>query len=183
MNTSSPHPVLYTPPPRTHEDEAVLGEIHQMRKKLRYLLRKPTRWEGGLRRSALARAIRGSNSIEGYEEEEEEEEEDAAAAIDGEEPISADERTFLEIRGYRQALGYVLAMGEADSATFDTTEIRGYALHDAEPRPDDVTWPLPQGTDLRQRRAAQRGRLRSPARQRRPDARGSARGQPAQGPG
>ncbi|MGD0557977.1 MAG: Fic family protein, partial [Streptosporangiaceae bacterium] len=128
MNTSSPHPVLYTPPPLTHEDEAVLGEIHQMRKKLRYLLRKPTRWEGGLRRSALARAIRGSNSIEGYEEEEEEEEEeDAAAAIDGEEPISADERTFLEIQGYRQALGYVLAMSEADYATFDTTEIR--AMH------------------------------------------------------
>jgi len=123
MNASSPHPVLYTPPPLTSEDEAVLGEIHQMRKNLKYLLRKPTRWEGGLRRSALARAIRGSNSIEGYEVSED----DAAAAIDGEGPISADERTFLEIQGYRQALGYVLAMSEADYATFDTTEIR--AMH------------------------------------------------------
>src|ERR1019366_482950 len=51
----------------------------------------------------------------------------AAAAVDGEEPISADEKTFLEIQGYRQALGYVLAMGDDDYATFDATEIR--AMH------------------------------------------------------
>ena len=94
-----------------------------MRKDLRYVLRTPKRWEGGLRRSALARAIRGSNSIEGYQVCED----DAAAALDGEDPISADERTFLEIQGYRDALGYVLAMGEEDYSTFDTTEIR--AMH------------------------------------------------------
>ena len=101
----------------------VLGEIHQMRRDLRNVLRTPRRWEGGLRRSALARNIRGSNSIEGYEVAED----DAAAAIDGDEPFSADEKTFLEIQGYRQALGYVLAMSEADYATFDTTELR--AMH------------------------------------------------------
>jgi Fic family protein len=123
MNATSHHPVLYTAPPLTSEDEAVLSEIHQMRKGLRYVLRTPRRWEGVLRRSALARAIQGSNSIEGYEVAED----DAAAAIDGEEPISADDKTFLEIYGYRQALGYVLAMGDADYATFDATEIR--AMH------------------------------------------------------
>ena len=101
----------------------VLGEIHQMRKDLRYVLRIPRRWEGGLRRSAFARNIQGSNSIEGYVVAED----DAAAAIDDEEPFSADEKTFLEIQGYRQALGYVLAMSDADYATFDTTELR--AMH------------------------------------------------------
>jgi len=101
----------------------VLGEIHQMRKDLRHVLRTPRRWEGSLRRSALARNIRGSNSIEGYDVAED----DAAAAIDGEEPFSADQQTFLEIEGYRQALGYVLAMSDADYATFDTTELR--AMH------------------------------------------------------
>ena len=100
-----------------------LGEIHQMRKDLRHVLRTPRRWEGSLRRSALARNIQGSNSIEGYDVAED----DAAAAIDGEEPFSADEQTFLEIAGYRQALGYVLAMSDADYATFDTTELR--AMH------------------------------------------------------
>lgn len=94
-----------------------------MRKDLRNALRTPRRREGGLRRSALARNIRGSNSIEGYEVAED----DAAAAIDGDEPFSADEKTFLEIQGYRQALGYVLAMSEADYATFDTAELR--AMH------------------------------------------------------
>jgi Fic family protein len=123
MNASTHQEALYTPPPLRSEDEAVLSEIHQMRKQLRHLLRTPRCWEGVMRRSALARAIQGSNSIEGYVVDED----DAAAAVDGEEPISADEKTFLEIQGYRQALGYVLAMGDADYATFDATEIR--AMH------------------------------------------------------
>jgi Fic family protein len=123
MNVSSHHAVIYSAPPLTREDDAVLGEIHQMRKDLRHVLRTPMRWQGGLRRSALARAIQGSNSIEGYRVAED----DAAAAVDGEEPLSADEKTFLEIQGYRQALGYVLAMRNEDYAAFDTTEIR--AMH------------------------------------------------------
>ncbi len=123
MNATTPHPFIYTAPPLRSEDDAVLGEIHQMRKDLRHVLRTPTRWHGGLRRSALARAIQGSNSIEGYQVDED----DAAAAIDGEEPFSADEKTFLEIQGYRQALGYVLAMGDAEYAHFDATELR--AMH------------------------------------------------------
>jgi Fic family protein len=123
MNATTHPRALYTAPPLTSEDEAVLGEIHRLRRELRFVLRTPRRWEGGLRRSTLARNIRGSNSIEGYDVAED----DAAAAIDGEEPFGADEGTFLEIQGYRQALGYVLAMSEADYATFDTTELR--AMH------------------------------------------------------
>jgi Fic family protein len=123
MNTSLRHEAIYSAPPLRSEDDAVLGELHRMRKELRQVLRTPRRWQGGLRRSALARAIQGSNSIEGYQVAED----DAAAALDGEEPISADEKTFLEIQGYRQALGYVLAMGDDDYATFDATEIR--AMH------------------------------------------------------
>jgi Fic family protein len=123
MNTSSPHAAIYRAPPLTRDDDDILSEIHQMRKELRHVLRTPRRWEGGLRRSALARAIQGSNSIEGYQVAED----DAAAAVDGEGPISADEKTFLEIQGYRQALGYVLAMGDDDYAAFDATEIR--AMH------------------------------------------------------
>ena len=54
-------------------------------------------------------------------------EDDAAAAIDNEKPSSADEEDVCLIQGYRQALGYVLAMSDADYATFDTTELR--AMH------------------------------------------------------
>jgi Fic family protein len=123
MNAPTNHPVIYTAPSLTSEDDTVLGEIHQMRKDLRHVLRTPRRWQGGLRRSALARAIQGSNSIEGYQVAED----DAAAAVDGEEPLSADDKTFLEIQGYRQALGYVLARRGEDYASFDATEIR--AMH------------------------------------------------------
>ncbi|GLX96466.1 Fic family protein [Herbidospora sp. NBRC 101105] len=110
---------IYGTPGLTSEDRAVLAEIHQMRKELRHVLRTPKRWQGGLRRSALARAIRGSNSIEGYQVAVD----DAAAALDDQEPLSADEKTFLEIQGYRHALGYVLAMGEDDYASLNTTEL------------------------------------------------------------
>jgi hypothetical protein len=57
MNTTSHHAAIYTAPPLKRDDDAVLSEIHQMRKNLRSVLRTPTRWQGGLRRSALARAI------------------------------------------------------------------------------------------------------------------------------
>jgi len=123
MKASSTPGWIYAIPPLNSEDEAVLGEIHQMRRALRHFLHTPRQWLGSLRRSALARAIRGSNSIEGYLVAED----DAAAAIDDDEPIGADERTFLEIQGYRAALGYVLALGDDPSTEFDETELR--AMH------------------------------------------------------
>ena len=123
MNAPTHQEIIYTVPPLTREDDVVLGEIHQMRKDLRHVLRTPVRWHGGLRRSALARAIQGSNSIEGYQVAED----DAAAAVDGEEPLSADEKTFAEIQGYRQALGYVLARRGDEYGAFDATEIK--AMH------------------------------------------------------
>ena len=46
MNASIPHPDLYAIPPLRSEDEAVLAEIHGMRKALRHVLRTPRRWEG-----------------------------------------------------------------------------------------------------------------------------------------
>jgi len=68
----------------------------------------------------LARAIRGSNSIEGYVVAED----DAAAALDGDKPLSADEQTWAEIRGYRQALGYVLQMAGDPHFMIDTSALR-----------------------------------------------------------
>jgi Fic family protein len=112
---------IYTCPALTTEDMTVLGAIHDMRLQLSAILRTPRRWTGGLRRTMLARAIRGSNSIEGYIVDDD----DAAAAVDDDEPLTADEQTFAEIRGYRQALGYVLQMADDPHFTFDTTGIRG----------------------------------------------------------
>jgi hypothetical protein len=54
MNTTTSHPPLYTAPPLYSEDEAVLGEIHRMRKDPRHVLRTPRRWEDSLRRAATS---------------------------------------------------------------------------------------------------------------------------------
>ena len=112
--------MIYSTPPSDLEDESVLRQIHDLRRQLADYLRTPRRWEGGLRRSMLARAIRGSNSIEGYHVEID----DAAAALDDEDPLSATEATFAEIRGYRQALGYVLAMSVDQHFHLDASVIR-----------------------------------------------------------
>lgn len=89
------------------EDELrVIGAIHEMYKSLRYVLSSPTRWEGALRRSAFARAIQGSNSIEGYWITTE----DALAAIEGEEPLEAKDETWRAVLGYRSAMTYVLQL-------------------------------------------------------------------------
>jgi Fic family protein len=54
----------------------------------------------------MARAIKGSNSIEGYDAPL-----DDAAAVDlGEDPLDADQETWLALKGYRDAMTYVLQL-------------------------------------------------------------------------
>lgn len=112
--------MLFAYPALDLEDAAVLDEIAGYRTALAEHLRVPRRWTGSLRRTALARAIRGSNSIEGIHVELD----DAAAALDEDEAMSADERAFAEIRGYRQALGFVLAMARDRHFVLDTSALR-----------------------------------------------------------
>ncbi|WP_405055734.1 Fic family protein [Kribbella sp. NBC_01505] len=112
---------LFQAPELGPDDQRVLAQIHAYRTELADILRMPRRWDGGLRRSMLARAIQGSNSIEGYDVRLD----DAAAALDDEEAMSADEQTFAEIRGYRQALGYVLAMAKDADFRLDASAVRG----------------------------------------------------------
>lgn len=56
---------LYEAPALGLDDVAVIDEIRQIRADLASVLRAPKRWDGTLRRTAQARAIQGSNSIEG----------------------------------------------------------------------------------------------------------------------
>jgi Fic family protein len=97
---------LFTTPDIDLEDAQVIEEIRAMRIALATVLRVPRRWAGGLRRTAQARAIQGSNTIEGYTVSEQ----DAIAAVDEDEPLTADQQTWAEIIGYRRVLTYVLRM-------------------------------------------------------------------------
>jgi len=102
------------------EDQQVISEIHETRASLADYLRAPKRWNGLLRRTSTARAIQGSNTIEGYTVSDE----DAVAAVDDEPPLSADEETWLEIIAYRRVLTYVLNVATEPGFVIDETVLR-----------------------------------------------------------
>jgi Fic family protein len=98
--------MLFKAPQLGQAEISALDKIVAMRKSLKYVVSSPLRWYGALRRTTLSRAIRGSNSIEGYTVSKD----DALAAVDGQEPIDADEITWREIVGYRSAMTYILQL-------------------------------------------------------------------------
>ncbi len=114
---------LFGTPNLDLEDQGVLAEIHEMRDRAAEGFRAPRRWTGGLRRTTQARAIQGSNTIEGYTVTDD----DALAAVDDQEPLTADQRTWAEIVGYRRVLTYVVNM--AVDPAFELTEQTLRSLH------------------------------------------------------
>lgn len=111
---------LFEEPTLDATDQGVLREVKAMRDEAAGQLRSPRRWTGGLRRTAQARAIQGSNTIEGYTVSED----DALAAVDDEAPLTADERTWAEILGYRRVLTYVLQMAGDPDLRVDSQLLR-----------------------------------------------------------
>jgi Fic family protein len=101
----------------------VIAAIARMHKSVKYSLSTPSRWEGVLRRNTFARAIRGSNSIEGYLVTAE----DAIAAAEGDEPLEAGEETWHAVTGYRNAMTYVLQLAKDSSFVFNDGFLR--SLH------------------------------------------------------
>jgi len=107
--------VFDVPEPEPVELE-VLQMIAELREQLRFrVAEKPRQWVGNLRRMSFARAVQGSNSIEGYEASLD----DVVAAVDGEPTTTASEETRLALAGYRDAMTYVLQVAEDPSASVD----------------------------------------------------------------
>ncbi|MEU3796052.1 Fic family protein, partial [Streptomyces fructofermentans] len=75
--------MLFRTPDLTAADLRTLEEIEEMRHDLRHYLRPTVRWRGMLRRNFTARAIAGSNTIEGYAATVD----DIEALMAGEEPL------------------------------------------------------------------------------------------------
>jgi Fic family protein len=93
--------------PRLDELEVdVIGRIDDLKQVLKYAVQTPKRWPGLLRRALFARAIRASNSIEGFNVTVE----DAIAAVEGDEPLEAADADWKPVRGYRSAMTYVLQL-------------------------------------------------------------------------
>jgi|HubBroStandDraft_2_1064218.scaffolds.fasta_scaffold00643_17 Fic family protein len=94
----------------------VLGMIDDLRDQLRnYVNPEPRRWYGTLRRMSFARAVQGSNSIEGYDASLD----DVIAAVDDEPTLSANEETRSALGGYRDAMTYVLQIAQDPAAKVD----------------------------------------------------------------
>ena len=116
---------IFRAPQFTAPDEGrALERLRKLWMELGYsLANEPGPWVGFLRRSALARGIRGSNSIEGYRVSDD----DAMAVVDSEAPFEATAETLAAVRGYRNAMGYVLRLGTDPHALLDVTLVR--SLH------------------------------------------------------
>ncbi len=59
--------MLFVAPQLDNREVTVMADIEAMKLRLKYQLYEPRRWYGSLRRLSIARAIQGSNSIEGYD--------------------------------------------------------------------------------------------------------------------
>ena len=115
--------MLFHAPKLNQPEQKILNGILAARDKLKHRIAAPQRWLGVLRRNTFARAIRGSNSIEGYHVTAD----DAIAAAQGAEPAEAESAAWLAVTGYRNAMTFVLQLATDPHFTYHEGFLR--SLH------------------------------------------------------
>jgi Fic family protein len=116
--------MLIATPKLDADDLRVLNEIEEYRVKLRHQVREHRRWEGQLRRSLVANAIQGSNSIEGIHVSSE----NASALVERQDmSADVDDQTRRAVEGYCDALTWV--QQSAEMKNFSYHEMLLSALH------------------------------------------------------
>lgn len=116
--------MIFQFPKLEQSDRDVLDMIRGLRKDLRHQVNSnPVRWTGFLRRNTFARALQGSNSIEGINADLAE----AVAIVDEERPETLEEETEKALTCYRTAMTYVLRLHEDPHAEINAQLIR--SLH------------------------------------------------------
>lgn len=130
--------MLFSTPTLTTEEAWVLEHVEELRRRLSARTREPRIWVGLLRRVSMARAIQGSNSIEGYNVSIE----DAMAAGAEEEPMRPRDETWRAILGYRDAMNYVLQLSDDLHFELDATLVRSlhYMLQSYDPTKSPGQW-------------------------------------------
>ncbi|MFE3018311.1 Fic family protein [Streptomyces sp. NPDC059256] len=101
--------MLYATPALDADDLRVLADIEEMSDRLPDLTNGGPPWTVHLRRNLTARAIAGSNTIEGYAATVD----DVEALMTGEEPLETADRTRAELEGYQRAMTYIQALADA----------------------------------------------------------------------
>jgi len=107
--------MVFQTPRLSDEEHEVLALLADQRERLRDRMAEPRRWSGTLRRMAFARAVQGSNSIEGYNASLD----DVVAAVEEEPTLGAEEETRQALAGYRDAMTYVLQVAGDDTLDVD----------------------------------------------------------------
>jgi len=107
--------MVFQAPHLRDEELEVLALLVEQRERLRDRMAEPRRWSGTLRRMAFARAVQGSNSIEGYNASLD----DVVAAVEEEPTLGAEEETQHALTGYRDAMTYVLQIADDTSLEID----------------------------------------------------------------
>jgi Fic family protein len=116
--------MIFQFPKLTADDRQVLELIRDLRKELRHQVNSnPVRWTGFLRRNTFARALQGSNSIEGINANLAQ----AVAIVDEEKPETMEEETERALTCYRTAMTYVLRLHDDPHAQINAQLIR--SLH------------------------------------------------------
>lgn len=115
--------MIYEVPSVDDAERAAMTRIDALRRHLRYHVAEPRRWVGSVRRVLAARAIQGSNTIEGYNVSVE----DAVAAIEGDDPIEARDEDWQAVTGYRRAMSYVLQLAQDAHFEYSAAVLR--SLH------------------------------------------------------
>lgn len=115
--------MIFQTPELRDDEHDVLELLTEQREQLRDRVTEPRRWAGTLRRMAFARAVQGSNSIEGYNASLD----DVVAAVEGEPTLDANEETQHALAGYRDAMTYVLQIASDDALEIDEGLIK--SLH------------------------------------------------------
>lgn len=112
---------VYRTPELSSDERDVLALIEKQRDELRDRVAEPRRWNGSLRRMSFAKAVQGSNSIEGYDASLD----DVVAAVDGEPTVGADAETEKALVGYRDAMTYVLQIADDETTSVDEGLLKG----------------------------------------------------------
>ena len=116
--------MIFQYPKLEQQDRDVLEMIRQLRRDLRHQVNvNPVRWTGFLRRNTFARALQGSNSIEGFNADLSE----AVAIVDEEKPETLEAETEKALTCYRTALTYILRLHDDPYAQINAQLIR--SLH------------------------------------------------------
>lgn len=107
--------MIFEAPEIRDDEHDVLELIAELRNQLQDRVAEPRRWAGTLRRMAFARALQGSNSIEGYNASLD----DVVAVVEGEPTLNANQETQLALAGYQDAMTYVLQIANDKALEVD----------------------------------------------------------------